>query len=101
VVSVSVSSDFHLIVAYSDGTTSDAGALPAGPTGATGATGQQGDKGDTGSPGPACPDGYTARQAVITETDGTTHQGIACVSDNETTTPPPTTTPGLLDAIHH
>lgn len=106
VVSTTISADFHLIIAYDDGTTADAGALPpgpAGPTGATGATGAQGekgDKGDPGDPGPACPDGYTAHQAVITEPDGSTHQGIACVADDDTTTPAPTSTPGVLGSLH-
>jgi hypothetical protein len=90
VVSVSASADFHLIIAYSDGTTMDAGPLPAGPPGATGATGATGAQGEKGDPGPACPDGYTARAAVITEPDGTQHAGIACVADDDTTT---TTTP--------
>lgn len=98
VASESISSDYHLIVTYTDGTTSDIGALPAGPAGAQGQQGQQGakgDKGDQGDPGPTCPTGYTPHQAVITETDGSTHQGIACVADDETTAPT-TTTAGLL-----
>lgn len=104
VASVTVSADFHLIVTYGDGTTSDAGALPpgpAGPQGEKGDKGDPGDKGDKGDPGPTCPDGYTAHQAVITEPDGTTHQGIACVADDETTTPAPTTTSGGLLGLNH
>lgn len=101
IVSTSVSADFHLLVFYSDGTSADIGALPPGPAGPKGDQGDKGDKGDpgvkgdTGAPGPTCPDGFSARAAVITEPDGSQHQGIACVSDSDTTTTtPPTTTAG-------
>lgn len=101
VVSVTVNSDFHLIVSYDDGTTADAGALPPGPAGATGPTGPQGQQGVQGDPGPACPAGYSPHQAIITEPDGSTHQGVACVADNETTTTTAPTTTGPLGLIGH
>lgn len=62
---------------------------PAGPSGAQGPPGQPGPSGAQGSPGPTCPAGFSARPAVITEPDGSTHQGIACVANSDTTTTPP------------
>ncbi len=43
----------------------------AGPQGPAGPAGEPGPQGAQGAPGPACPDGYELRDAVITAPDGT------------------------------
>lgn len=40
----------------------------------------------TGPPGPACPPGYEQRPAVITNPDGSTQPGVACVQAGAPTT---------------
>ncbi|MFF4600544.1 hypothetical protein [Amycolatopsis sp. NPDC001319] len=58
-----------------------------GQAGAKGDTGDTGPAGATGEPGPACPDGYELRDAVITAPDMTTYQGKACVDPNSSVPP--------------
>lgn len=50
-------------------------------------------RGADGQPGPACPDGYELRDAVITAPDGTTYSGKACVDPGSSA--PPSTDPPL------
>lgn len=52
---------------------------PAGTKGETGDAGATGATGAAGAPGPTCPPGYELHDAVITDTDGSTYQGKACV----------------------
>jgi hypothetical protein len=59
-----------------------------GAPGEPGARGEPGPQGERGPPGPACPDGYEQREAVITDPDGSTRPGVACVL----AAAPPTTT---------
>lgn len=49
----------------------------------------RGADGAPGVPGPACPDGYQLREALITASDGSTYRGQACV--DPTSSSPPTT----------
>lgn len=76
----------HLIITFDDGTTQDSGPLPAGPAGPQGPS------------GPTCPDGYEQHEAVITASDGTKYDGVACVKPSTATTT--TTPPPLLGNTH-
>lgn len=82
VVSVTVSPDYHLIVAYDDGTTADAGQLPPGPPGP---------QGETGRGIASVAFDLDSCQATVTYTDGTTEQApmTGCESN-------PAGPPGLL-----
>lgn len=79
--------DYSALVAAYCGQTDEPCRGPAGQKGDTGATGA------AGAPGPACPDGYELRDAVITAQDGTTYSGKACV--DPTSSAPPSTDPPL------
>lgn len=65
-----------------------------GPAGTKGDTGDTGPTGAAGPPGPTCPPGYELHDAVISDADGTTYQGKACVDPN-TRKPPPSTNPPI------
>lgn len=65
---------------------------PPGPA----VTGPQGPQGERGEPGPACPDGYEPRPAVITAADGSTYQGVACVKPDSSQPPSTTEAPPIL-----
>lgn len=72
-------------------------AEPAQCRGADGRDGTNGRDGVDGQPGPACPDGYELRDAVITAPDGSTYSGRACVDPNSSKPPssdPPLPIPG-------
>lgn len=62
---------------------------PAGPAGPAGAAGATGATGPQGAPGPTCPEGYELHDAVITDTDGSTYQGKACVDKDTKQAPNP------------
>ncbi|MBB4689835.1 hypothetical protein [Amycolatopsis jiangsuensis] len=62
--------------------------------GPAGAQGTPGINGHDGAAGPACPDGYELRDAVITAPDQTTYSGKACVDPSSSTPPTDPPTPG-------
>ncbi|PWW50274.1 collagen-like domain-containing protein [Actinokineospora spheciospongiae] len=79
-----------------------------GPPGAAGEPGQSPPclaepaqcRGTDGAPGPACPDGYEQRPAVVTNPDGTTQPGVACVATASTPTPPASGEPLPLPTLN-
>ncbi len=60
-----------------------------GAAGTDGVNGTNGVNGRDGAPGPACPEGYELRDAVITADDGSTYRGKACVNPASSTAPSP------------
>lgn len=67
-----------------------------GKDGVDGKDGKDGADGNDGAPGPACPDGYEQRPAVITAPDGSTYQGVACVRPDSSQPPSTTEPPPIL-----
>lgn len=72
IASVGVTTDFQLVVTYTDGTTTNVGPLPAGP---------QGPKGDQGSIGPQ---GVSQVDQYFERNDSGTCQSVAVFSDGHT-----------------
>lgn len=86
VASVTINSS-HLIVTYTDGTTSDAGQLPPGPVGPAGPAGPQGEQGPQGKQGPP-PSSWTW-QDELGRTQSCTRSGGTDASPQYTCTASP------------
>lgn len=53
-------------------------------------------RGADGVPGPACPEGFELREAVVTAADGSTYRGRVCVDPSSSSAPTTSDTPPAL-----